>query len=215
MIKSNAPGQLLGFSFQYPRALYHLLKSGPGDAVCVEHLSDVATQKSNTEVIVEEDKSSIVGNPLTDRSTDLWKTFSNWINAINDADLPVDKTWFLLHTNQRGKLAIIDKFSSAKTAQEIQEAINHAKEELSDINDDHAIWPYYDNVINQNESLLAVVLERFEFHICDGAGYDEVRDELIRIHCPKNHIEHLLENIGGRVIINISEKIAARQVAIV
>lgn len=37
-MKSNAPGQLLGFSMQFPRALYHLLRSAPKDVVCVEVL---------------------------------------------------------------------------------------------------------------------------------------------------------------------------------
>ena len=42
-MKSNAPGQLLGYTIQFPRALSHLLKSGPGDSVCVEVLGDVAS----------------------------------------------------------------------------------------------------------------------------------------------------------------------------
>ena len=88
-MKSNAPGQLLGYTIQFPRALCHLLRSGPGDAVCVEVLGDVATLKPDGGVIAEEDKSSIVGNPLTDKSIDLWKTFSNWIEAIISRNLDV------------------------------------------------------------------------------------------------------------------------------
>ena len=44
-MKSNAAGQLLGYTIQFPRALYHLLRCGPGDAVCIEVLGDVATKK--------------------------------------------------------------------------------------------------------------------------------------------------------------------------
>ncbi|MHB8840557.1 MAG: hypothetical protein ACYC56_02005 [Candidatus Aquicultor sp.] len=84
-MKSNAAGQLLGYGMQFPRALLHLLKGSPGDAVCVEVLGDVATIKSDSNVIAEEDKaSSTAHNPLTNKSDDLWKTFSNWIQAIND-----------------------------------------------------------------------------------------------------------------------------------
>lgn len=72
-MKSNAPGQLLGFSMQFPRALYHLLRSAPNDVVCVEVLGDVATFTSGGKLLSEEDKSSIRGNPLTDRSTDFTK----------------------------------------------------------------------------------------------------------------------------------------------
>ena len=90
-MNSIAPGQFLGYTLQLPRALYHLLKSGPGDKVSIEVLSDVATSKLNGLVISEEDKSSIVGNPITNRSIDLWKTFSNWIDAINSGVIDVEK----------------------------------------------------------------------------------------------------------------------------
>ncbi len=42
-----APGQLLGYTLQFPRAFIHLLKSGPGDKVSIEVLGDVATSKAN------------------------------------------------------------------------------------------------------------------------------------------------------------------------
>jgi hypothetical protein len=91
-MESNAPGQLLGYVLQLPRALCHLLKGGPGDIVCVELLGDVATRSSSGETISEEDKSSISGNPLTDRSSNLWKTFSNWIDAVNEGILNASTT---------------------------------------------------------------------------------------------------------------------------
>src|SRR3989344_6945110 len=95
-MKSNAGGQLLGYSIQYPRALYHLMRCNDGDSVCVECLGDVATVGTDEHVIAEEAKSSISGNPLTNRSSDLWKTFSNWIQAINDHVLDVNKTKFII-----------------------------------------------------------------------------------------------------------------------
>ncbi len=74
---SNAPGQLLGYAIQIPRALFHLLKADPGDAVCIEVLGDVATITSDGRQILEEDKSSISDNPLTNKSINLWKSFYN------------------------------------------------------------------------------------------------------------------------------------------
>lgn len=129
-MKSNAPGQLLGFSMQYPRALYHLLRSAPKDVVCVEVLGDVATLKSDGELLAEEDKSSIVGNPLTDKSTDLWKTFSNWIEAIKDGFIDVEKTKFLLYTNRSGREGIVNKFSSANIARTFRVLLNTRRKSL-------------------------------------------------------------------------------------
>lgn len=181
-MKSNAPGQLLGYSMQFPRALYHLLRSAPKDAVCVEVLGDVATLKSDGELLAEEDKSSIVGNPLTDRSTDLWKTFSNWIEAINNGVIDVEKTKFILYSNQSGKQGIVNKFSSARNQSEIQSAIEYTKNVLGDLKPEHVIWSYYDFVVNKNEELLFKIIQRFELQIGNGAGYDDVRIEIQRKH---------------------------------
>jgi hypothetical protein len=214
-MKSNAPGQLLGYTLQLPRALYHLLRCGPGDVVCVEVLGDVSTHTSDSNVITEEDKSSIVGNPLTDRSTDLWKTFSNWIEAINNGDLDVRKTKFILYCNQSGRRSIVDEFSSAQNQPDAQKAIDYAKIKLNDIGAEHDIWKYYDNVINQHETLLLDVVERFELQVGNNAGYDEVRYEIQRKHVPDTQIEFLMDKLSGWLQKEISEKIAARKQAVV
>ncbi len=214
-MKSNAPGQLLGYALQFPRALFHLLRSAPKDVVCVEVLGDVATLTSDGELLSEEDKSSIVGNPLTDRSIDLWKTFSNWIEAINNKDFDVEKTQFVLYCNQSGRESIVNKFSSAQNESDILNAIEYAKSELSDLKPDHEIWKYYDFVVNQNGTLLLKVIERFELQIGNGAGYDEVRIEIQRQHVPDGQIEFIMENLSGWIQKVIIENIAVRKNAII
>ena len=212
-MKSNAPGQLLGYSLQFPRALYHLLRSAPKDVVCVEVLGDVATLSSGDELLSEEDKSSIVGNPLTDRSTDLWKTLSNWIEAIIKKDFDIEKTQFVLYCNQSGRQGIVNKFSLAQNQSDIQSALEYAKNELSDIKPDHEIWKDYNFVVNENETLLLKVIQRFELQIGNGAGYDEVRLEIQRKHVPEGQIEFIIENLSGWLQKVIIEKILVRKSA--
>jgi len=214
-MKSNAPGQFLGYSIQLPRALYHLLKSGPGDAVCIEGLGDVTTLTSDSCVIAEEDKSSITSNPLTDRSTNLWKTFSNWIEAINCGDLDVGKTKFILYCNQSGSHGIVDEFNSAQNQLEAKNAIDYAKAELNDTKPEHDIWKYYNFVVNQHETLLLDVIERFELQVGNGAGYDEVRNEIKVKLVPDNQIEFIMDNLSGWLLKEIIEKIKSRKLAVV
>lgn len=214
-MKSNAPGQLLGYSLQFPRALYHLLRSGPKDVVYVEVLGDVATLSSAGELLSEEDKSSIAGNPLTDRSTDLWKTFSNWIDAIINKDFDIEKTQFVLYCNQSGRQGIVNKFSEAQNQLNIESAIEYAKNELSDIQPDHEIWKYYDCVMNKNCSLLLKIIPRFELQLGHGAGYDEIRIEIKRKHVPEGQIEFIIENLSGWIQKVVVESIAARKSAII
>jgi len=214
-MKSNAAGQLLGYTIQYPRGLYHLLTGGPGDFVCIEELGDVATLKPNLDVIAEEDKSSIVGNPLTDKSTDLWKTFSNWMNLIEIRNLDVTKMKFVLYCNNSGREGIVNYFSSAQSKQDAQKAIDYAKNKLCNLPHDHEIWKYYDHVVNQNELLLLDIIERFELQIGDGAGYEEVRNELLRQHVHKNMIADFMCMLNGWLQIQVSVKIANKQQAVI
>ena len=220
-MKSNAPGQLLGYALQFPRALYHLLRSGPGDTVSIEVLGDVAIIESSGDVILEEDKSSIVENPLTDRSTNLWKTFANWIEIINDKKFDVRKTKFILYCNHSGRRGIIDEFSSAQNQPDARKAIDYAKKELIDIEVEHEkgvehdIWKYYDNVINQHETLLLDIIERFELQVGKGAGYDKVRYEIQRKLVPEKQIEFLVDKLSGWLQKEVIEKIADRKLAIV
>jgi len=214
-MSSNAPGQLLGYSIQFPRALYHLLKCGPGDSVCVEYLGDVATFSAEGKLLTEEDKSSIVGNPITNKSTDLWKTFFNWVNAEISGDINIQKTKFVLYCNKQGRVGIVNKFSSARNKEEIIAAINYAKTKLANIKKDHPIWEYYDFVINKNEKIFIEIVERFELQIGNGSGYDEVRKELLIKIIPEKQIEFLIESISGWLIKKIIEKIVLRKSAII
>lgn len=210
---SNAPGQFLGYALQVPRALVHLLRGGPGDVVCVEVLGDVATLTHDSHLIAEEDKSSTNSNPLTNKSTDLWKTFYNWITAINSGEVSIQKTIFILYSNKTGRPGIINSFDSATNNEEAQDAITKAEVQLKDVGKDHDIWKYYNYVIKQNKKLLVEVVQKFELQIGSGAGYEEVQNELIRKNLPAGQISHLLDNLSGWLQKELTESIAAKQPA--
>lgn len=214
-MKSNAPGQLLGYSIQFPRALFHLLTCSPGDSVCVEVLGDVATLKNDGSLLTEEDKSSLVGNPITNKSTDLWKTFFNWIKAVNDNEIVVTNTNFVLYCNKSGRPGIVDKFNSAADESQIKAAIEYAKTELSDIDEEHNVWEFYNYVVNENENILIGIIERFEFQLGEGASYDELRKELIKQHIHDLQLEFVLDELLGWLQIDILTKISAKERAIV
>lgn len=210
-MKSNAAGQLLGYSLQFPRAFFHLLKSGPGDTVSIEVLGDVARRLANGEVISEEDKSSLYGKAITDKSTDLWKTFFNWINAVKGGELDVNKSKFLLYTNKSGRKSIVDLFSDAKNEGYAEEAVKKTKETLSDITTEHDIWKYFDFVVNQNEKLLLKIILQFEVHYGSNAGYAEIDEEIKKKLVPPNHINFLRDKISAWVTRITLDKITKKE----
>lgn len=212
---SNAPGQLLGYALQFPRALYHLLLCGPGDAVCVEVLGDVATLHASGTVKAEEDKSSIQANPVSNKSVDFWKTLANWITGINDGTYDIDKTTFILYTNKKGRKAIVDQFHEATTLEAAVTAISNAKKILSKLKDTHEIWQHYNFVMN-NEQVLKKLITRFELQVIDkGTGVDECKSELVKKFVPPTQTDFVLENLLGWLYTEVSSKISAQQPAII
>lgn len=210
-MKSNAAGQLLGYSLQFPRAFFHLLKSGPGDTVSIEILGDVARKIANDEVISEEDKSSLFGKAITDKSTDLWKTFFNWIDAVNNGELDVSRTNFLLYTNKTGKQSIVDQFSDAKNQVDAEKALEEAKVILGDITTEHDIWLYFNSVVNHNKSVLLKIIPRFEVQYGSSTGTIEIDEEIKKKHVPANHIDFLRDKISAWVTRITLEKIAKKE----
>jgi hypothetical protein len=210
-MSSNAPGQLLGFSIQFPRALFHLLRSGPGDRVSIEMLGDVSTTYYDGSVLTEEDKSSVTGNPVTDRSSDLWKTFFNWVQNILSGAFQLEHTQFLLYTNKIGRTGLVNLFQDVKTEEAAVAAIARTKEELKDIDDTHEIWRYFNYVVNEHYDLFTKIIQRFEFQVGEGASFDDVRLELRKKLLPEFHIEFLLDNLNGWLHKTVSENIARKE----
>ncbi|WPO49047.1 hypothetical protein [Pseudomonas sp. S1Bt23] len=210
-MSENAPGQLLGFTIQFPRALCHLLTCTPGSVVCVEVHGDVATIHSDGSKTAEEDKSSINSNPVTDKSSDLWKTFSNWINAVKAGELDIEKTKFILFRNKPGRLGIADAFHSANSNDEIKAAVDDAITKMSDINEKHVAWTYYDNAVNNNRRVLEKVVENFTLETGSGDGFDEVEALLKKLHVPEKSIRDLATHLGGWILRDVVKKISQKE----
>jgi hypothetical protein len=211
----NAPGQLLGYIIQFPRALYHLLRCEPEDMVCLEVLGDVATLTVDENVLAEEDKSSQVGNPLTDKSTNLWKTFYNWIQNIHDGTLNVDKTTFILFSNKTGRNGIVNYFDKANNLDSAIKAIVVAKKKLSNIDATHEIWPYFSYVMNENEAVLLKILPRFELQIGSNGSYEDIKIEIRKKMIAVSQVDFIIKNLSGWLQKIVIEKLSAKQDAIV
>src|SRR4051812_15884870 len=94
---SVAPGQYLGYSVQATRFLHRLLKGDLEDLISLEVIDDVGVMTASGKVIAEQSKSVLDGNPVSDRSPQLWKTFSNWIRAVEDGSINPKTTEFVLY----------------------------------------------------------------------------------------------------------------------
>lgn len=107
IIKHNAPGPYLGFALQPVRLCYYLLSS-PSDAnVSLEVLDDVAVHYSDGGVLLEQCKSALSQNALSDWSENLWKTIANWLSVLESKRVDGNNAVFRLYVTppKLGKLS--------------------------------------------------------------------------------------------------------------
>lgn len=212
---TNAPGQLLGYAIQVPRALYYLLCSSPGDLICVEVISDVSHTTSTGVTTSEEDKSSISSNPLTNRSTDLWKTFFNWAVAVKTGSIDISKTEFVLFCNYPINNGFVKDFSIATSESEISNCLVKVTSELADISATHEIWRYFNFLMNENRDIFSNIIKKFTLQLGDGTGQELLRNELKRQHVSEMQIDFLIDKMYGWLQKTILELIHNRKPAII
>lgn len=114
--KTAAAGQYLGFSLQQLRACFHLFSAADGDSVSLEHLDDVAVHRADGSLLLEQDKSTLTGNPAADKAVDLWKTFANWATLCTDKAIDPAKTDFRLFITPAKTGAIVAEMNAATTS---------------------------------------------------------------------------------------------------
>lgn len=216
-MKSSAAGQLFGYTLQFPRALLRLLEANPGSNVGIEVCGDVAVFSADGGVLSEEDKSSLLNNALTDHSKNLWKTFYNWIKAVNAGELNAEQDRFVLYTNHSvtdDSLVLLFHNTTETTA---EETVQKSLKLLKDVKQKHAIFEYTDFVLNEQIGCFKKILPRFELvadHRADDV-YRSIRNEIEKTAIEKNEVEWVLEGLTGWMQLAIMKKIAKQERAIV
>ncbi len=197
-LKNSAPGQYLGYGLQTWRALYYLLMPREGAVVSIEHLDDVAVRMPNGETLVEQSKSSIGDkNPVSDWSSDLWKTFSNWVDAVTNNALNIGRTKFCLYVAPENTGTLVKALRDATTAEQVSKAVALVKDTLDRLGE----WPtgakpYLENCLIRNENAFADIVSRFDFEAPDQDPPDVVRTLLLVYVDPEIIDSVLLECVG-------------------
>ncbi len=118
-LKHAAPGPYLGFALQPVRLCFHLLTCPSGAKVSLEHLDDVAIHYPDGTVTLEQTKSALKHNPLSDWSRDFWKTIANWLLGISTGQIVPSKSTFQLYVTPPHKGGWAQALSDAATEAEV------------------------------------------------------------------------------------------------
>lgn len=186
MGKTETPGGYEAFSAEDKQLFYELMTHiDDSTEVWLEKYDDVASKTgSDLELIQVKSATSTQNNPLSNRSPELWKTLSNWINKLklleeDDGDINVLKcrysvsSHYVLNTG-----SFLNLFKQARSEDEAERAISQVVAEFTNPSDGTKM--YFDNFIkkeNRQYALRVICLFDYEIH----SGFHDELQELF--HC--------------------------------
>ena len=130
LVKHAAAGPYLGFSLQQVRFCYYLLSSPSEASVSLEYLDDVAVHYADDTLLLEQCKSALSHNPISDWSNDLWKTVENWLTMVETQSVNGAKTSFQLYVTppKAGKLSAA--MHTAKDEKDVDALVKQVRDKL-------------------------------------------------------------------------------------
>ncbi len=134
IVNTHVPDKVYAYTLQIRYMLYNLIGALIDDVISVEAFDDNAVQSSDDTIDLQQIKASTsTSNPIANRSTEIWKTFYNWLETLKSDTCPFDITKFrliIISTKHHAAGNIIESFSSANNETDAINALVQAKEEL-------------------------------------------------------------------------------------
>ncbi len=176
----HVPAQYYGYSLQCTYFVRLLLQANKGTLVSLEVIEDVASHAPSGDSAAVQIKSGQRTNPVSDRSPGLWKTFANWIAAVQCGEIEIGKTSFEIHVNTARKGSIVSRFSDAISQSDAASAIAFAREHLVGKKQklDSEIEALVSCVLSpQNEAVTTDIITRFTLTHGSGEAFADLLDE--------------------------------------
>lgn len=176
--KGNAAGQYLGYALQPVRLFYHLLNCPEDAYVGLEHHDDVSIHYSDGTTLVEQCKSATKGNPISDWSIDLWKTFHLWLENINAGVYDASTSQFNLYVTpiKFGKFA--QQLSDLSHDKEIKTLLDQIKKERKLKKSSSKCAEYLDDIFNADVELICTIIRNFKLITIDSDPLSPIYNHL-------------------------------------
>ena len=195
--KHSAPGQYLGFALQPVRAFYHLLTAEKGAKVSLEFLDDVAVHYADGTLCLEQTKSALKQNPISDWANDLWKALDNWLTMLKAGECEAGKTRFRLYVVPQKKGDFARALSLAGTPNEVATVIATVRRKLAKLKEAPACIGYLQPLLDATEEQQAAIIANFELESDAPEPLEAIRARL-RPAVPENVIDLLCRSGIGQ-----------------
>jgi hypothetical protein len=173
-----------------------LLSEDAGRDVSIEHADDVAVHWS-AGALLEQTISATAQNPASDFAVDLWKTFANWIEAIEAGDIDLNKTYFRLYVTPKRSGEIVKALSFADTDAAADKVVALVEAELSALSKKPAAYKFLKKFLDFDVKKRRKLIRRFSFESVHEDPLDAIR-KLLRATLDERIVETACAFAVGR-----------------
>ena len=206
-----APGQYLGYGLQPLRVCARLLTASNGDSVSTEYLDDVALHRANGLLLLEQNKSALSQNPVSDWATELWKTFANWFATTTKLNLDAANTEYVLYVAPVKTGSRVNALHEARSAEHVEEIVRSLQADIDSRESPPACAEYVKVFLDADPSLRASIVTNFSL-VGHDSPIDEIRNQLAASVSPAV-LEDICSAAIGWVKKTIDEQLRANEIA--
>jgi hypothetical protein len=205
MDNTEASASIAGYGYQFERALYRIFHSSHRDALfgieTTDDVEEVIPTATGTISIQEQDKLTLSGkNPLQDSSKNLWNTFKNWLEKLEQSQATHEQINFILVTNGVvGSNSLVHLLSAASSPTDVAHAIKTLRTHALTM--DGATAEIAAKVTAFDDESIAYVVGRFEvIHKHESASITDAMYAALQL--PEGLDEHkkvILDSLTGHL----------------
>lgn len=197
LVKHAAAGPYLGFALQPVRLCYYLLSSPHDSKVSLEYLDDVAVHYADGTLLLEQCKSALAHNPISDWSDDLWKTVANWLDAVESKKIDGAKTSFQLYVtpSKSGKLSAA--IHAAADARAVEALVKQVDDKLKKKADQPRCIAHIQKFLDATDELRSAVVGKTSVFANDADPLEPLRD-LLRPTIPEASLDLICASAIGQ-----------------
>jgi hypothetical protein len=197
LAKHSAPGQYLGFALQPVRAFFHLLTSPKGSKVSLELQDDVAIHYADGSLCLEQTKSALKQNPISDWAIDLWKAFHNWRVMLEANECQAGATRFRIYVTPQKKGAFASALAGASTPEDVRAVLATIRTRLTKQRASPACACYLQPLLDAPEDEQVAIVGCFELDAEARDPLDAIR-ALLRPTVDEAHVDILVKSGIGQ-----------------
>lgn len=216
---TSAPGQYYGYSVvQGARLVHRLLESSANTTVSIEGLDDIAVEGDTGLLTLEQDKSGLAHNPVSNKSVELWKTLRNWLEAMRAGTIP-SNTRFVLYVAQMHTGSVVERLHQCKDAangailaQELRKEFwgkAPAYEEREKLPE--TLRAQLDLVLGASDEVLGNIFQQFQLVQGSGSPYEDIKLLLGLKAIGADAIEPTLHQLVGWCQTQVAKSIESKQ----